>query len=251
MPSRCEVVPGQLVDEVRLGRPGEADSGAWNGHPATGDVAQITDQDGGLARHVAGMDPTPAIDAGDRRCIGVVLGIECHAETLAAVVDGGDAQLLGAAETQDPLFRLDLDRPEFAGHWRGRRFPRQSAPAPLRQSSAAGADNAGCRRWCVGRRRWAIWPRGLEQHQAAVRRSGKYPPAPSFLRQGFMVARRVEAEHAQLEAVLPFRLAVTAAAVAAELREDRHDLRLEVDRRRIFAIQLLQQVPALHPCRAE
>src|SRR5207249_3551886 len=65
-----------------------------------------------------------------------------------------------------------------------------------------------------------------------IGRTGKDAPAARFLGQGFMIPRRVETEHAQLETVLPFRLAVTAPAIAAQLRENRHDLGFKMDRRR-------------------
>ena len=80
------------------------------------------------------------------------------------------------------------------------------------------------------RRRAAAAPIGLEQQQALVGRGREQPPAAAFLHQVLVILRRLEAEQRQLEAVLAARLAVAAAAVAAELGEDRHDLIGEVDR---------------------
>ncbi len=71
----------------------------------------------------------------------------------------------------------------------------------------------------------------LQQQQAPVRRGGKQPSAATFFHQMFEVFSRLEPQQRQLEAVLPAGLAVAAAAVAAQLGEDRHDLVGKVDRR--------------------
>ena len=70
----------------------------------------------------------------------------------------------------------------------------------------------------------------LQQQQAFARRGGKEPPASSLFHQEFVIVLRNKAQQRQLEAVLAAGLAVAAAAVAAELREDGDDLVFEVDR---------------------
>src|SRR5262249_36841792 len=68
----------------------------------------------------------------------------------------------------------------------------------------------------------------LGQQQAVLWRRREHAPAAALLRQCGVIRGRVEAEHRQLEAVLPLRLAVAARRVAAELAEQRDDVVLEV-----------------------
>src|SRR5438874_422655 len=58
--------------------------------------------------------------------------------------------------------------------------------------------------------------------------------ASPLVRQGGVIGGRVEAEHRELEAVLPFRLAVTARRVAAEAAQKRQDVVLEVEAARLL-----------------
>src|SRR5205823_6462870 len=68
----------------------------------------------------------------------------------------------------------------------------------------------------------------LEKQQAVFRRGEEDAPAARLLHQRLIIELRHEAEQREREAVLPARLAVAAARIAAELREDRHDLVGEV-----------------------
>ena len=70
----------------------------------------------------------------------------------------------------------------------------------------------------------------LRQQQALTRRGREDAPASAFLHEELVIVFGKETEQTELEAVLPAGLAVAAAAVAAELRENRHDLVGEVDR---------------------
>src|SRR5207253_1923193 len=65
---------------------------------------------------------------------------------------------------------------------------------------------------------------GLQEEQAMFRRGGKEPPATVFLDQRLVIEFGDEAEEREGETVLPARLAVATARVAAELGEDRHDV---------------------------
>ena len=89
----------------------------------------------------------------------------------------------------------------------------------------------------------------LSSSRLLVGRGREEPPAAAFLHQVLVVLVRLEAEQRQLEAVLAAGLAVAAAAVAAELGEDRHDLVGKIDRaprcRRLTTVTL--SVPA-GPC---
>ncbi|MBI3331425.1 MATE family efflux transporter, partial [Candidatus Peregrinibacteria bacterium] len=70
----------------------------------------------------------------------------------------------------------------------------------------------------------------LEQEEAIIRSGGEEPPAAGFLDDGHVVEVGLEPQQRQTEAVLAAGLAVAAAAVAADLGEDRHHLVGEVDR---------------------
>jgi hypothetical protein len=72
--------------------------------------------------------------------------------------------------------------------------------------------------------------RGLAQQQALLGRGGEEPAAPAFEDQRLVIQGRLEPQQADPEAVLAGGLAVAAAGVAPELREDRDDLVGEVDR---------------------
>jgi hypothetical protein len=72
----------------------------------------------------------------------------------------------------------------------------------------------------------------LAHEQTAGRRCREHTPAPAFRDDGPVVGFRVEAEHAQLEAVLPLGLTVTAPRVAPRLRQQRDNLLLEGNRDR-------------------
>ena len=71
----------------------------------------------------------------------------------------------------------------------------------------------------------------LLQQQAALRRGGRQPAAAPFFHQMLVIFARLEAQQRQPEAILPAHLAMTAAGIAAELGENRHDLIGEIDRR--------------------
>ena len=73
-------------------------------------------------------------------------------------------------------------------------------------------------------------PLGLSSSRLSPGEEGKQPSATSLLHQEFVIVLGIKSQERQLEAVLAAGLAVAAAAVAAELREDRDDLVLEVDR---------------------
>ena len=70
----------------------------------------------------------------------------------------------------------------------------------------------------------------LQQEQAVLRRGGKDAAPARFLHDVLVILCRLEAEQRELEAVLPARLAVAAAGVAAGFGEYRHDLVREIDR---------------------
>src|SRR5262249_24511452 len=70
----------------------------------------------------------------------------------------------------------------------------------------------------------------LHEQEALRRGGGKDAPAARLAGDGLMVEGGVKAEQRQLEAVLPARLAVTAAGIAAELAQDGDDLGLEINR---------------------
>ena len=82
--------------------------------------------------------------------------------------------------------------------------------------------------------------RGLEQQQALLGGRGKEPAAAPFLHEILVVFCRLKAQQRQTKAVLPARLAVAAAAVAAVLGEERRDLIRKIDR------QILNEVGHLH-----
>ena len=77
---------------------------------------------------------------------------------------------------------------------------------------------------------WAMMPVALSSSRLLSGAAGTDASAAIFLDEGLVIEFRHEAEQRQGEAVLAARLAVAAAAVAAELGEDRHDLVGEVDR---------------------
>src|SRR5262249_47226087 len=67
----------------------------------------------------------------------------------------------------------------------------------------------------------------LEQEQAPLGSGRKDAPAARLLDNRFKVQVRLVAQQRQLESVLTGCLAVTAAAVATKLGEDRHNIRVE------------------------
>src|SRR5262249_28028450 len=69
----------------------------------------------------------------------------------------------------------------------------------------------------------------LEEQQATFGRRRHQAPAARLPDQRVVIDVRLVAEQGELEPILPARLAVAAAAVAAELGEDRDDLVAEVD----------------------
>ena len=72
--------------------------------------------------------------------------------------------------------------------------------------------------------------RGLEEEQAHVGRDDRHPPPAGLLDQVLVVLGWLEPQQGKPEAVLPAALPVAAATVAAVLGENRHDLRVEVER---------------------
>src|SRR4029079_5132362 len=76
----------------------------------------------------------------------------------------------------------------------------------------------------------------LEEEQAVLGRRGEEAPAERLLDQVLVVVTGLEPEEREPEAVLAAALTVAAAAVAAELREDRRDLVREVDERRVDVV---------------
>ena len=77
---------------------------------------------------------------------------------------------------------------------------------------------------------WAMMPVAFRSSRLFSGAGGKDAPAAIFLDERLVIEFRHEAQERQGEAVLAARLAVAAAAVAAELGEDRHDVVGEVDR---------------------
>ena len=73
--------------------------------------------------------------------------------------------------------------------------------------------------------------RGLLQKQALLGGGRKRAAASTFLDERLVIQGRLEAQQAEAEPVLAAGLAVTAARIAAQFREDRHDLVREVDGR--------------------
>ena len=71
---------------------------------------------------------------------------------------------------------------------------------------------------------------GLGHQQAAAGRGQGHATAPGFLDQCVEVGPGVAPEDAQFEPVLSALFAVATSTVAAELREDRHDVVVEVHR---------------------
>ena len=72
--------------------------------------------------------------------------------------------------------------------------------------------------------------RRLAEQEALLGGGGEEPTPTPFLHERLVIERGLEPEQAQPESVLTARLAVAPARVAAELREDRHDLIGEIDR---------------------
>ena len=68
------------------------------------------------------------------------------------------------------------------------------------------------------------------QQQAFAGRRGENPPSATLFHQEFVVVLRLKTQQRKFETILAAGLAVAAAAVAAELGEDRDDLVFEVDR---------------------
>src|SRR5262245_55321875 len=66
-----------------------------------------------------------------------------------------------------------------------------------------------------------------------VGRTDRDPPAAAALGNLVIVPGGVKAEERQLEAVLPARLPVAAARIAAMATKERHDLALKIDRPRL------------------
>ena len=73
--------------------------------------------------------------------------------------------------------------------------------------------------------------RALHEQQALVRSRREQPAPPRFLHEMFVILRRLKPEQRKFEAILPARLAVATAAIAARLRENRHDLVRKINRR--------------------
>src|SRR5688572_24756100 len=74
-------------------------------------------------------------------------------------------------------------------------------------------------------------PSGFPQQQTLRGRLWEEPPAAGLINECLVILRRLEAEQRQLEPVLPVRLAVARARVAAELRKKGHDVVREMDLR--------------------
>jgi hypothetical protein len=79
----------------------------------------------------------------------------------------------------------------------------------------------------------------LQEQKTLLRSRHADATSTSLLHDVIVVFGRFEAEERQPESVLTAALAVAAAGVAAVLREDRHDLRVEIDRPRLAGVGLI------------
>ncbi len=220
---RLELLEHQVVDEV-FGRRQAVDRRAQRHvRPEDANLTLIAGHD----RHVAGLierlDQAGRADLGHLDVVRLELGRAGHVFGCAVGVMGHDQNLLLALLAHRPLGREHVDphdgRVVFVAVGHALQNPAPHQPVGVRillQPGAAAVRGRADR---------------LEQQQALIRRGRKQPPAAALFDQVLEIFPRLEAQQRQLEAVLPARFAVAAAAIAAQFGEDRHDLIGEVDQR--------------------
>ncbi len=214
---RLELGPGVIVDlvvdghgRVRVRRAGPRHLQAHDGN-----LSHVLHRDGRLAWDAAGVSPAAAIDRGDMpRVAGIGRG-GGHVALAAVGEDRRGQDLLVRLEAQNALGGTGVERDK---PWRVGGPDRRALLEPFVENLDAPAAAMGNR------------PGRLEQQQALRRRRGENAPATRLLDKGVVIRHRIEAEDGELETVLPRRLAVTAAAVAAELGEEWRDIVYEMKR---------------------
>ena len=161
------------------------------------------------------------VDRGDARLVRLIHGLTRHIARRPIGKERRHAQLLRRIRPENllPRRKLDAHQSRIITARRGRSLRDPVAQNPIVVARLVEPPTATVRH--AGR--------GLEQQQAAIRSGGRQPPSSGFLDQRFVIHLRLKPEQRELEAVLPGRLAVTAAAVASELRQDRHDIGPEID----------------------
>ena len=203
------------------------DAGPREGDPADGDVPEVAHQDGRLAGDVAGLRPSRG-----RRRRRWCAAFESYS---ASAVTQRRWPAASMAVTRSccvpPNARIRCARLDFDARRPAARRRRRSRP-PRRSSGAAG-DSAGCPSSIFLPPPCGTWPVALSSSRLLSGAAGKMRRPRASIDQGLIVRRRVEAEDAELEAVLPLGLAVAAAGVAAGLGQDRNDLLLERQGRRL------------------
>ena len=212
------------VDEGRLGRPLKPHPGLRDGDPADGHPPQKPNQDGGFAGNLTRPDVPLTIHARDPRGVRLELRLRRHAPPGAEFVDRRHPQLLRPAQRQQSLVRFHLDLVNRGERLRPETGPfRDPADQPLVGQRVVGDLVAAAVREAA---------RGLADEQAVRRVRREQATASALRHHREVVGLGVEAEHTQLEAVLPLSLAVAAARVAPGFREHGHDLLLERNRGR-------------------
>ena len=188
----------------------------------TADLPLIAGHHGHRAGQVAGLHQAARRDLGHLGVVRLELRHRRDVLRRAVGVVGDHHELLLAARRERARRRQDFD----LAHLRIIRLAERQALLDPAVDQSIG-DGIGLHPLPAAMRDQAG---RLQQQQAALGRSGEQTPAAAFLHQVVVILARLEAQERQAKAVLPARLAVTAAAIAGELGEDRDDLIREVDR---------------------
>ena len=177
-----------LVDEVVLGRPSERASRSRHHDSANGDVSEVSHENRGLTRHIAGLQQPARIRFGNVRRVRDVIGLNCRAAFAAGIVDRRHSELLRAARRDHDLSRLDFDRHDlpFVRHGElGSRFD------PASQSLIARAARFDLPSAAMRDRR-----RSLQQQQTGLRIGQRHAPPLPLFQQSIVIGLSVKPEEA-------------------------------------------------------
>ena len=213
------------VDDAYLRRPHEGDPLARHHDPHRGDMAQMADEDRRVPRDHPRLEHAGGAGADDPRGIRDKVGLARHAMPSAGGVEGADAELVGFPRPQPHLRRLDhkgYHRP-IVGHVGPRPLGDPAEEPAVRRAPLVDLSSSAMRHRGGG----------LQKEERGFRRGGIDAPATRLRHDRRMIGGMIEAEEAELEAVLPLRLTMAAPRIAGMLCEDRLDFLFKRHRRRI------------------
>ena len=216
MPSTFSLPKTALSTRFRSGGSEATDAAEGNRRTKRGDLPLIPGHDGDLSGQIERLHQSGRANLGHLGVVGLEQGHprDIFGRAVAVVSDDGD--LLLGAPLHDAAGRLALD---FDDRRVGVAAVGSALLDPAIEHAIFVASHihplpAAMR----------VAAAGLQEQQAFAGRRGEQAATTALFDEELVVVLRIETEQREFEAVLSARLAVTAAAVAAELGEDRHDL---------------------------